>query len=124
MNIAEAEKKLSEGLRRAGMKKTQQRMLALRVFLSVNKPVSYYDLLCAAKQYDLSISYHTVMRTMAVMIEGGLARDVESENKRHNQAVRFYPVEASCPHTHVVCRECGAVIERDPESIHPPVTTL
>src|SRR5690348_5073689 len=115
MSITEAEKKLSEALRRAGMQKTQQRMLTLRVFLNVKKPASHYDLLCAAKQYDLSISYNTVIRTMGVMVECGLARQVEGENKRHNEALRFYPVQASCPHTQLVCRDCGAVIDQEPE---------
>ena len=124
MNIADAEKKLSQGLRQAGMKKTQQRLLVLRVFLNVKKPVSHYELLSAAKQCDIGISYHTVMRTVAVMVECGLARQVVGENKRHNQAPRFYPVEAACRHTHVVCRECGAVIGREPEGSHPPAAEL
>src|SRR5690242_4249767 len=116
MNIADAEKKLSEGLRRAGMKKTQPRMLTLRAFLNVKKPDSHYELLTAAKQYDISISYHTVMRTMEVMLSCGLARQVaKAEERRHNERPRFFPVEAVCPHIQLVCRQCGAVIDHEPE---------
>ena len=69
----------------------------------------------AAKKYDVSISFHTVMRILEVMVSCGLARQV-AEEKRINEPLKFLPLEAACPHTQVVCRECGAVIERGPQA--------
>jgi Fur family ferric uptake transcriptional regulator len=128
IEMAEVEKKFLEGLRKAQLHRTQQRTLLLRTFLAVKNPITYYDLLTAAKQYDMSISYHTVMRTMEVLVECGLANRLAGGGK--TTPARFQPVDAECKHHHLVCKDCGAVIEhahddreRSPASSLPaPVT--
>ena len=65
-------------IQKAGLKRTAQRDLILDVFLRTEKHLSSEDLYNLVKQEDPSIGHTTVYRTLKLLTEAGLAREVRS----------------------------------------------
>jgi Fe2+/Zn2+ uptake regulation proteins len=102
---------LEEYLKERGLKMTGQRETVLEVFLKLERHVSAEELLAAARKLDPSIGQATVFRSIKLFSEAGLARDACSDDgtKRYEHAYRHEH------HDHLVCLDCGAIIEfRDP----------
>jgi Fur family transcriptional regulator, ferric uptake regulator len=96
-----------------GLKNHNPRLIVLRGFLQLGKPVSAMDVLYAVKQVDMNVSYGTVLKTMSLLIDCGLARkqmDVRP-GMAHNR-VLYVPADViiTCKHEHVLCKDCGAVL--------------
>src|SRR5438045_9614402 len=64
-------------LKRAGLKRTTQRDLILDVFLDTEGHVSSEDLYSIIKAKDPSVGFTTVYRTLKLLKECGLARELE-----------------------------------------------
>jgi len=103
--IDRAEELLSQQLRRLGMKRTKQRSTILRVILQTTEPISAHELLYLIKKDDLFIGFTTVYRTLKTIVACGLGKKVISDG-----AVPRY-VHDHCSHRHVVCKDCGAVVD-------------
>lgn len=111
----EIEQHFVDRMRSAGMNKHTQRLLVLRTFLKLGKEVTALDVLYAAKRADMTMSYTTVIRTMALIVDFGLAQKVaDNRPGAWRNSVLYVPTEAitECPHTHMVCKDCGAVIQK------------
>jgi Fe2+ or Zn2+ uptake regulation protein len=110
--VAHADKLLTQQLRHVGMYRSKQRSVILRAFLHAPQPISAKDLLYLVKKEDLFISFGAVYRTLKTLVACGLGRDVISPDgttlyeHKHNQ----------CLHRHLVCKDCGQVIEEQKES--------
>ena len=94
-------------LQKAGLKRTAQRELILEVFVQTEEHVSSERLYELVRASDPSIGHTTVYRTLKLLTECGLAREVRFGDGRtyyeHN-----YKHEH---HDHMICTECGAIIE-------------
>src|SRR5207237_4447321 len=84
-----------------------QRDLILDVFLRTEKHLSSEDLYNLVKQEDPSIGHTTVYRTLKLLTEAGLAREVRfGDNRTHYE--HNYKHQH---HDHMICTECGKIIE-------------
>ena len=94
-------------IQRAGLKRTAQRDLILDVFLRTEKHLSSEDLYELVKQEDPGVGHTTVYRTLKLLVEAGLAREVRFGDGR----TRYEHNYKHPHHDHMICTECGQTIE-------------
>jgi Fur family ferric uptake transcriptional regulator len=94
-------------IQKAGLKRTAQRDLILDVFLRTEEHMSSEDLYRLVQKDDATIGQTTVYRTLKLLTEAGLAREVRFGDGRtyyeHNYKHQH--------HDHMICTECGKIIE-------------
>lgn len=94
-------------LKQAGYKRTAQRELILDVFLRTETHMSDEDLYALVKAADPSVGFTTVYRTLKLLAQCGLARE-----ERLGDGRRRYEHHYKHPHhDHLICTECGELIE-------------
>src|SRR6266850_5764568 len=94
-------------IQKKGLKRTSQRDLILEIFLRTEAHLSSEDLYRLAKQEDPSIGQTTVYRTLKLLSEAGLAREV-----RFGDGVTHYEHNYKHQHhDHMICSQCGRIIE-------------
>jgi Fur family ferric uptake transcriptional regulator len=96
-----------ECLRRKRLKRTVQRDLILDVFLEAKGHHSIEDLYERVKAVDDSIGFTTVYRTLKLLVECGLAHQVQFGDgyTRYEQGFHY------SHHDHLICVECGESTE-------------
>jgi Fur family transcriptional regulator, ferric uptake regulator len=105
--MAEEKAIFLEHLKKAGFKRTAQRELILEVFLRTEGHSSAEDLYQLVKAEDPSVGFTTVYRTLKLLAECGLARE-----ERLGDGRRRYEHQYKHPHhDHLICTECGELIE-------------
>lgn len=96
-----------EHIQAAGLRRTGQRDLILETFLSTEEHLTSDDLHRLVHKKDLNVGLTTVYRTLKVLTEAGLAREVRfGDNKTYYE--HHYNHDH---HDHMICTECGKVIE-------------
>ena len=91
----------------AGLRSTQQRNLILEIFLSTEEHLTSEDLHGLVHKKDPTVGLTTVYRTLKLLTEAGLAREVRfGDNKTYYE--HHYNHDH---HDHMICTECGKVIE-------------
>lgn len=96
-----------EHIQRAGLRRTAQRDLILEVFLKTEEHVTSEDLYWLVSKRDPSVGHTTVYRTLRLLTEAGLAREVRfGDNKTYYEHHYEHP-----HHDHMICTQCGKVIE-------------
>ncbi len=102
----------TEFLNRKGLKNTNQRMLILKAFLESDSHYSTEELYLKLRAAYPKIGYATVHRTLKLFAECGIA----AERHFGDGQTRFEPVTDQEHHDHLVCKECGLIIEfEEPE---------
>lgn len=104
MNQAE---KFSDFLRYKGLKTTNQRKIILKTFLNSQSHCSTEDLYLKLRKKHPKIGYATVHRTLKLLVECGIA----IEQNFGDGHARFEPLRVDSHHDHMVCRQCGLIIE-------------
>ena len=94
-------------IQKQGLKRTAQRDLILEVFLRTEEHLSSEDLYRLVKQEDASIGHTTVYRTLKLLTDAGLAREVRFGDGRAHYEHNYKHQH----HDHMICSECGKVIE-------------
>jgi Fur family transcriptional regulator, ferric uptake regulator len=94
-------------IQKAGLKRTAQRDLILDVFLRTEEHLSSEDLYRLVQREDHSIGHTTVYRTLKLLTEAGLAREVRFGDGR----TRYEHNYKHPHHDHMICAECGKTIE-------------
>jgi Fur family ferric uptake transcriptional regulator len=94
-------------IQKAGLKRTAQRDLILEIFLRTEKHLSSEDLYRLVQQEDPSIGQTTVYRTLKLLTEAGLAREVRFGDGRTHYEHNYKHQH----HDHMICMECGEIIE-------------
>ena len=89
------------------LKLTRQREQILQTFLKTEKHVSTEELYKIINKKDLSIGQATVFRTLKLLHEAGIAREVNLGGK----IVRFEHTYGHKHHDHLICTECGRLVE-------------
>lgn len=96
-----------EHIQKAGLRRTGQRDLILEIFLRTEEHLTSEDLYWLVQREDPSVGHTTVYRTLKLLTEAGLAREVRfGDNKTYYE--HHYNHEH---HDHMICTECGKVIE-------------
>ncbi len=96
-----------EHIQKTGLRRTAQRDLILDIFLKTEEHLSSEDLYWLIQKEDGSIGHTTVYRTLKLLTDAGLAREVRfGDGKTYYE--HHYDHEH---HDHIICTECGKVVE-------------
>ncbi len=94
-------------IQKKGLKRTAQRDLILDVFLRSERHLSNEDLYRLVQEQDASVGQTTVYRTLKLLTEAGLAREVRFGDGRTHYEHNYKHEH----HDHMICSECGKIIE-------------
>ena len=94
-------------LKKKGLKLTDQRRIILDVFLKTERHLSVEDLYHIAKKKDPSIGQATVFRTLKLLCEADIAKEVNLGDGK----TRYEHKYGREHHDHLVCLKCGRFIE-------------
>lgn len=96
-----------EHIQKAGLRRTGQRDLIMDIFLRTEDHLTSEDLYWLVQKQDPTVGHTTVYRTLKLLTEAGLAREVRfGDNKTYYE--HHYNHQH---HDHMICTECGLVIE-------------
>ena len=107
--------KLSE----LGYRLTPQRLMILSAIENSDDHISAEEIYAQVVAKYPNINISTVYRTLELLEELGLVTETDLGEGR----VRYHPVEQG-NHHHLVCRECGAIIDLDEALLSSPESTL
>jgi Fur family transcriptional regulator, ferric uptake regulator len=96
-----------EHIRETGLRRTVQRDRILEVFLRTEEHLSSEDLYRLVRHEDSNVGQTTVYRTLKLLTEAGLAREVRLGDGRTYYEHHFDHEH----HDHMICTNCGEVIE-------------
>src|ERR1700744_1854002 len=101
-------------LKAGGFRLTKPREVIVRAAGAFIEPFQAEDLLAKARQLDPEISLATTYRTLPMLLDSHLIREVDL-NREH----RYYEVnrEQSPPAFHIICSDCEQVIQVQDECI-------
>jgi Fur family ferric uptake transcriptional regulator len=106
-SFGEEKEVLLNHVQKYGLRRTAQRDLILEVFLRTEEHLSSEDLYDLVKREDPSIGHTTVYRTLKLLTEAGLAREVRfGDGRTHYE--HHYNHEH---HDHMICTNCNKIIE-------------
>src|SRR6185436_16607741 len=94
-------------IQKRGLKRTAQRDLILEVFLRNEGHVSGEDLYQLVREKDATVGQTTVYRTLRLLTEAGLAREVRFGDGRAHYEHNYKHQH----HDHMICSVCGKIIE-------------
>lgn len=100
-------------LAKMNLKMTPQRRLILDVFLRGDDHYASEDLYNLVKAEDRSIGQATVYRTLKLLSESGLAKEVHFGDG----VTRYERKYGSAHHDHIICEVCGKTVEVVDEQI-------
>jgi Fur family transcriptional regulator, ferric uptake regulator len=101
-------------LKEGGFRLTKPREVIVRAAVSFSEPFHAEDLLAKARVLDRLISLATIYRTLPMLLDSHLIREVDL-NREH----RYYEVnrEQSPAAFHIICADCRQVIQVQDECI-------
>ena len=98
-------------LRANGKRITPQRRLVLGVLAGAERHLNANDIYEQGRRRDPHLSLSTVYRTLSALKETGVVRELHLEGEHHH-----YELDRKDEHSHLVCLDCGRVIEVDSEA--------
>ncbi len=105
--MTEEQEVFLEHIQKKGLKRTAQRDLILDVFLRTEEHLSSEDLYQLVHKEDPTVGQTTVYRTLKLLAEAGLAREV-----RFGDGLTHYEHNYKHQHhDHMICSNCGKIIE-------------
>lgn len=90
-----------------GLRTTEQRRLIVNTFFDADEHFTIEELLEKVRAIDPRIGYATVYRTMKMLSEGGIANEL----RFGDGATRYEVADDEAHHDHLICEECGLIIE-------------
>lgn len=97
----------TEFLKGKNLKLTRQREEILKVFLNTDRHLSVEDLYNIVKKKDSQIGQATVFRTLKLLCQADIAKEVDLGDK----TIRYEHKFGHSHHDHLVCVKCGKFIE-------------
>ena len=86
---------------------TQQRLDIARYFLSMQGHYTLEEIYLAVREHAPKVGQSTIYRTIHLLREAGLAREVLMDDG----SMRYEAVTDKCHHDHLLCQQCGKVVE-------------
>jgi len=111
--LKRANAQLRDYLAGQGLRSTSQRDVILTIFVRAGRHVSAEELYVRVKKAHPGIGYATVYRTLKLLAEAGLAE----ERRFDDGFTRFEYRAANDHHDHLICTQCGAILEFENERI-------
>lgn len=104
----ELERALEEFMNANGLRRTQQRKKLLMAIFAKDEHFTADQLMDRLRNEDLEASRSTVYRTLALLVEANLLKEVYLDAGQ----VHYDPNFTENPqHAHIVCKSCGKVEE-------------
>jgi Fur family ferric uptake transcriptional regulator len=109
-----AKDKFLKFLKKKQLRRTAQRQAIIDTVFSTDEHFTAEQLLTWARQRDKSVSRATVYRTLGLLTESGLVREMD-----FGKDCKFYdPNYAEHPnHSHIICHDCNKIVEFESEKI-------
>jgi len=107
MPMTEEQEVFLKHIQKQGLKRTSQRDLILDVFLRTEGHVSGEDLYRLVSEQDSSVGQTTIYRTLRLLTDAGLAREVRFGDGRAHYEHNYKHQH----HDHMICSKCGKIIE-------------
>ena len=98
---------LMDYLQERKLKLTPHRQLILDIFLNHEGHRSVEDIYRVVRKQDPRVGYTTVYRTMKILVECGLAREIDLADG----ITRYEHLYNHEHHDHMICMQCGRSIE-------------
>ena len=95
-------------LRVAGKRITPQRKLVLDILAQAQRHLDATEIYARGRRQDARLSLSTVYRTLGVLKETGVVRELHLDGEHHH-----YELDEEDEHSHLVCLTCGRVLEVD-----------
>ena len=100
-------------IKNQGFRQSSRRDRIVQTFLSVKGHASAEELLAQVRKFDPRVGLTTVYRTLKLMTQAGLAL----ERKFGGPVSTFEPARPGGHHDHLICRQCGRIIEFENRAI-------
>ncbi len=103
-----AKEKVDAFMKSKGLRRTAQRDVIIQAALSTKEHFTAEELWEMARELDPNTSRATLYRTLALLVEGGLLREIDlgRDQKYYDPNFLDHP-----NHNHLICVDCGKVIE-------------
>jgi Fur family ferric uptake transcriptional regulator len=96
-----------------GLKATKQREEILNIFLNSPGHKNLSQIYAQVAKVNPKIGYATVYRTLKLLTRLGLA----AQQKFADGETRYEPVSGRTHHDHLICLDCGKIIEFEDEAL-------
>ena len=109
-----AKQKFMEFLEEKNLRLTSQRQAIIDSVFGTDEHFTAEQLLEWSRQHDRTVSRATVYRTLPLLTESGLVREMD-----FGKDYKFYdPNYAEHPHhNHIICQDCEKIVEFESEKI-------
>src|SRR5438034_4997312 len=109
-----AKQRFIEFLGEKNLRVTAQRQAIIETAFSTHQHFTAEQLLAWSRRRDKSVSRATVYRTLPLLTESGLVREMD-----FGKGYKFYdPNYAEHPnHNHIICQDCEKIVEFESEKI-------
>ena len=106
--------RLDEFIAKKGLRHTSQRDAIVEAAFSTTDHYTAEDLLLMARKIELSVSRATVYRTLPLLVESGLLKEMDfgKEHKYYDPNFIDHP-----HHNHLICVDCDRIVEFEDERI-------
>jgi len=102
------QERLNEFIRRKGLRRTGQRDTIVRAAFSKDEHFTAEELFDRARKLDAETSRATVYRTLSLLVEADLLRQIDLGENQTTYDPNFLDKPS---HNHLVCIDCGRVVE-------------
>lgn len=100
-------------IKNQGLRQSSQRDRIVKTFFNLKGHTSAEDLLVLVRTQEKRIGLTTIYRTLKLLTQCGLA----VERKFDRQVTTYEPAQLGQHHDHLICLECGRIIEFENKSI-------
>lgn len=109
-----------DGLRQRGLRVTQERLAVFDAVFALHGHLEVEQIHRRMKLHGHDVSRATLYRNLDVLEKLGLVRKIQAGNRR----VLYEHLHAGLDHGHLICRECGQVIEFMSEDVNRAMAAL
>jgi Fur family ferric uptake transcriptional regulator len=102
------QERLDDFIRRKGLRRTGQRDLIIKSVFSKDEHFTAEELFDRVRKTSSDISRATVYRTLGLMVEADLLREIDLGDNQTTYDPNFHDKPS---HNHLVCIDCGRVLE-------------
>lgn len=106
--------KLGTFIRKKGLRRTPQRDAVARLAFQSDEHFTAEELFDRVRKHNVNASRATVYRTIALMVEAGLLHEIDLGGDQTTYDPNFVDKPS---HNHLVCIDCGKVVEFEDEHI-------
>ena len=106
--------RIYEFLAEKGLRKTAQRDAIIEAAFSTQRHYTAEDLLTMSKAIEKSVSRATVYRTLPLLVESGVLREMDfgKDQKYYDPNFNDHP-----QHNHLICVDCDRIVEFEDKNI-------